>query len=133
VTNAEYADLCRSTCYALNLSDAEGLVDGKGVSVDGVTLGLFFDETEPESLHFYAEVGTIADGHDKLEKIETLMAINLELSSGESAAICLERESNLYLLRARIPCNAEVDGDLLARHLKAYAALVNDVRETVAV
>jgi hypothetical protein len=129
----QFRELCRGTCRQLGESDTDALLEGAGVLIDGVRLGVFHkDEVDEAGVYCYADLGEIETQVDAARVMEELMALNLELDVGHNEVIGLERETRHLVLRARVCGEDEtVHEGQLADRLTYYAGMANGLFDTV--
>ena len=57
MTLSDFQQLCRDTCVALNYTDSDALSSSNHIHLDGVDIGLFFDDIEMnDRLVCYVEI-----------------------------------------------------------------------------
>jgi hypothetical protein len=127
MTNDNFREICRDVSYELNISDVDALCDGGDAFVDGVKLGLFYDEARDEGVFCYIDLGSINPAN-KDNVLAEMMSLNLEMDAGSGEAFGLEPESGHLVLRGFINVDAKPNfRDKLASQLKEYVELAKEL------
>lgn len=128
---AEFEQLCRDASLALNLPDAEALVSRHQITLNGIDIGLFFDEDEAgDRLVCYIDIGEPPD-YDREEIIEQLLAMNLLTGSKTSGVYGLDRRRNRVIFIQHFLYPDMMSGVILANILNDYSRHAMKVRETL--
>jgi hypothetical protein len=119
MTNAEFQDLCRATCLALNLSDTSMLGEQGQIEIDEVSIGAFFDEDSDTAINCYVDLGTVGT-NDKAEMFEQMLELNLELGRQHGETLGFDRDSGRMVLRSELGDPAQWDGEQMAALFHDY-------------
>ena len=89
---ADFQQLCRDTCIALNYPDSDTLGSSNQITLDGVDIGLFFDDLEMnDRLVCYVDIGEVP-AVDREEILARMLAINLLTGTKVSGVYGLDRQ-----------------------------------------
>jgi hypothetical protein len=98
MTNNEFREVCRNASYVLNISDPNALCDGGDVYIDGIKVGVVYDELLDDGILSYVDLGFV-ESASKESIFEKMMSLNLELDASLGEAICFESDSSHLVLR----------------------------------
>ena len=128
---AEFEQLCRDASLALNLPYTEALVSRHQITLNGIDIGLFFDEDEAgDRLVCYIDIGEPPD-YEREEIIEQLLAMNLLTGSKTSGVYGLDRRRNRVIFIQHFLYPDMMSGEILANILHDYSKHAMKVRETL--
>ncbi len=129
--HAEFAQLCRDTCVVLNLSDPESLASRHQIEINGIDIGLFYDEDEAgDRLICYIDIGELPE-FDREEIIERLLALNLLTGSKTSGVYGLDRQRNRVIFIQHFLYPDMMDAATLAGILQDYSQHALNVRRSL--
>lgn len=131
MTNAEFQDLCRATSLALDIEDTQALGARGQVELDGVTLGVFYNEDSDAAISCYVDLGEV-EPNRKLEMFEQALELNLELGRMHGETVGLDPETGRMVLRCEIQDPDRCSSDKLAGWLRDYAAFAREFQASVA-
>ena len=121
MTNNEFREVCRNASYVLNISDPNALCDGGDVYIDGIKVGVVYDELLDDGILSYVDLGFV-ESASKESIFEKMMSLNLELDASLGEAICFESDSSHLVLRGFTSLNKSDD---------ITAAIVSQLKEYV--
>ncbi len=119
--HADFLQLCRDTCTALNYPDPEALASRHQISLDGIDIGLFFDEFDAaDRLICYIDIGPLPDiGREEL--LERLLAINLLTGTKTAGVYGLDPDRDHVLFIQHFLYPDMMSGQTLAGILQGYS------------
>ncbi|MDO8300310.1 CesT family type III secretion system chaperone [Lacisediminimonas sp.] len=127
MTNAEFRDLCRATCLALNLQDTSMLGEQGQIEIDDVSIGAFFDEDSDTTINCYVDLGAV-DANDKAEMFEQMLELNLELGRQHGETLGFDRDTGRMVLRSELSDPEQWDGEQMAALFHDYANFAKEFR-----
>ncbi len=128
---SEFEQLCRDASGAMNLPDTESLASRHQISLNGIDIGLFFDEDEAgDRLVCYIDIGEPPE-YDREEIIEQLLAMNLLTGSKTSGVYGLDRRKNRVIFIQHFLFPDLMSGETLAAILQDYSRHAMKIRETL--
>jgi len=118
---ADFQQLCRDTCIALNYPDSDALGLTNQITLDGVDIGLFFDDLEMnDRLVCYVDIGEVPTA-DREEILARMLAINLLTGTKVSGVYGLDRQRDCVVFMQHFLYPEMLTGTELAEILSGYA------------
>lgn len=131
MTLNDFQALCRDTCVALNQPDSDAIGSTNHIHLDGVDIGLFFDDLEMnDRLVCYVDIGTLPE-HDREEVLARMLAINLLTGTKVSSVYGLDMQRNCIVLMQHFLYPDMLSGQELAQILTGYAQHAKAARQTL--
>jgi hypothetical protein len=131
MTETQFRDLCRNASLALQAPSADALGEYGQIEVDGVDIGLFFDEEEtPDMMFCYVDLGEVADTN-RADIYENLLTLNLLSGSKTTGVYALDPASGNAIFVVHFYDPEEMEGNVLAEALRFYATQANSMRATL--
>ncbi|MEY3978996.1 MAG: hypothetical protein RLZZ375_425 [Pseudomonadota bacterium] len=131
MTLNEFQQLCRDTCVALNYPDSDALGSNNHIHLDGVDIGLFFDDLEMnDRLVCYVDIGTLPE-YDREEVLARMLAINLLTGTKVSGVYGLDMQRNCIVFMQHFLYPEMLSGQELAEILTGYAQHAKAARQTL--
>ena len=128
---AEFTQLCRDTCVALNLPDTTSLADQHQIELNGIDIGLFYDEdVAGDRLVCYVDIGKLPE-FDRDEIVESLLALNLLTGSKTSGVYGLDRRRDRVIFIQHFLYPDLMDGETLSGILHDYSKHALHVRRSL--
>jgi hypothetical protein len=129
LNTAQFEDLCHATCMKLNLEDPNQIQDRGCLHLDGVDIGLFFDEdVEPSCVFCYVDLGDIAE--EKRPQIyEHLLTMNVVSGSHERGVFAVDPATRNAVLLSRLRPPATDAATMMARTVRRYVDSTLKMRE----
>ena len=128
---ADFQQLCRDTCIALNHPDSNTLFLTNQITIDGITIGLFFDDFDMnDRLVCYVDIGELPIT-DREEILERMLAINLLTGSKVSGVYGLDRRRDCIIFTQHFLYPDLLTGVELAEIFKNYATHAKGVQQTL--
>jgi hypothetical protein len=118
---ADFQQLCRDTCIALNYPDSDALGLRNQITLDGVDIGLFLDDLEMnDRLVCYVDIGEVPVA-DREEILARMLAINLLTGTKVSGVYGLDRQRDCVVFMQHFLYPEMLTGTELAEILSGYA------------
>ena len=128
---SDFQQLCRDTCVALNYPDSDALGSTNQISLDGIDIGIFFDDLEMnDRLVCYVDIGELPED-DREEVLERMLAINLLTGTKVSGVYGLDRQRNCIMFIQHFLYPDMLSGQELAEILTSYAKHAKAARQTL--
>lgn len=128
---SDFQQLCRDTCVALNYTDSDALGSTNQISLDGIDIGIFFDDLEMnDRLVCYVDIGELPED-DREEVLERMLAINLLTGTKVSGVYGLDRQRNCIMFIQHFLYPDMLSGQELAEILTSYAKHAKAARQTL--
>lgn len=128
---ADFQQLCRDTCIALNYPDIDTLGSSNQITLDGVDIGLFFDDLEMnDRLVCYVDIGEVP-AVDREEILARMLAINLLTGTKVSGVYGLDRQRDCIVFMQHFLYPEMLTGPELAEILSGYAKHAKEVKKTL--
>lgn len=128
---SDFQQLCRDTCVALNYPDSDALGSTNQISLDGIDIGIFFDDLEMnDRLVCYVDIGELPED-DREEVLERMLAINLLTGTKVSGVYGLDRQRNCIMFIQHFLYPDMLSGQDLAEILTSYAKHAKAARQTL--
>lgn len=128
---SDFQQLCRDTCVALNYPDSDALGSTNQISLDGIDIGIFFDDLEMnDRLVCYVDIGELPED-DREEVLERMLAINLLTGTKVSGVYGLDRQRNCIVFIQHFLYPDMLSGQELAEMLTSYAKHAKAARQTL--
>ena len=128
---SDFQQLCRDTCVALNYPDSDALGSTNQISLDGIDIGIFFDDLEMnDRLVCYVDIGELPED-DREEVLERMLAINLLTGPKVSGVYGLDRQRNCIMFIQHFLYPDMLSGQELAEILTSYAKHAKAARQTL--
>jgi hypothetical protein len=128
---SDFQQLCRDTCVALNYPDSDALGSTNQISLDGIDIGIFFDDLEMnDRLVCYVDIGELPED-DREEVLERMLAINLLTGTKVSGVYGLDRQRNCIVFIQHFLYPDMLSGQELAEILTSYAKHAKAARQTL--
>jgi hypothetical protein len=129
LNTALFEKLCHATCLELKLENPHQLRDHGCLHLDGVDIGLFFDENlDPEWVSCYVDLGHIAE--EKRQDIyEHLLTMNVVSGTPERGVFAVDPVTRNALLLSRLRPPATEAAAALARTVRQYVDATLTMRE----
>lgn len=117
----EFIALCHSTSIELGCEDADALGKTNIIDVDGVRIGLFFDEDmAPDRIQCYIDIGKLPIvGREEI--LERILALNLLTGSKTSGVYGLDQQSDTLIFVQQFLYPELMTGEDLADILQDYS------------
>ncbi len=117
----EFMALCHSTSLELECKDPDALGKTNIIDVDGVRIGLFFDEDmAPDRILCYIDIGKLP-AFDREQILERILAINLLTGSKTSGVYGLDQQSDTLIFVQQFLYPELMTGEDLAEILQGYS------------
>jgi hypothetical protein len=126
MTNSEFQALCRGTSLLLGLADTQALARDNEIVLDGIRIGVFYDDATDTAIHFFIELGPV-DENRPLEVLQRVLQLNLELGRMHGETLGYDKESNNLVLRAEMKELASCTPENMAEWLRDYAAFKREL------
>lgn len=118
---ASFEQLCRDTGVALNHPEPDALASRQQITIDGVDIGLFFDEFDAaDRIVCYLDIGKLPDG-DREEVLERMLAINLLTGTKTAGVYGLDPQRDHIIFVQHFLYPDMLTGESLADILQAYS------------
>lgn len=131
MTELEFGDLCRALCTALQVRDINSLSTKGRVQVDGIPIGLCFDQSSaPDQIFCYADLGPIEPAL-QLTAYEHLLTLNLLSASKTSGYYGLEPLTGHAVFTVILTAPDSIEPRSLAQQLRGYAEQAHRLRGTL--
>lgn len=118
----EFRALCYSTSVELGCKDADALGNTNIIDVEGVRIGLFFDEDmASDRILCYIEIGKLPLVRRE-EILERILAINLLTGSKTSGVYGLDQQSDTLIFVQQFLYPELMTGEDLAGILQGYSS-----------
>lgn len=129
MNTAQFEDLCHAICMKLNVEDPDQIRNHGSLHLDGVNIGLFFDEEiDPVCVSCYVDLGEIAE--EKREDIyEHLLTMNVVSGSHERGVFAVDPATRNAVLLSRLRPPATGAATMMARTLRRYVDATLGMRE----
>jgi Tir chaperone protein (CesT) family len=128
---ADFQQLCRDTCIALNYPDSDTLGSSNQITLDGVDIGLFFDDLEMnDRLVCYVDIGEVPTV-DREEILARMLAINLLTGTKVSGVYGLDRQRDCIVFMQHFLYPEMLTGPELAEILSSYAKHAKEAKKTL--
>ncbi|MDB5821969.1 MAG: hypothetical protein JWR21_673 [Herminiimonas sp.] len=126
---AQFENLCHAICVKLTLQDPHQIRDHGRLNLDGVDIGLFFDEDiDPDHVSCYVDLGEIAKGK-RQDIYEHLLIMNVVGGSRERGVFAIDPASRNAVLLSRLRPPATEAATKLAATLRRYVDAALQIRE----
>lgn len=127
----EFMALCHSTSLELECKDPDALGKTNIIDVDGVRIGLFFDEDmAPDRILCYIDIGKLpAFGREEI--LERILAINLLTGSKTSGVYGLDQQSDTLIFVQQFLYPELMTGEDLADILQGYSTHALSLQENL--
>jgi hypothetical protein len=129
-----FGSLCRDACQALGIADQDALAEMGQINIDGVDVGLVFDEEDPSRLFCYVDLGDsseLATAPDPVSIYKDMLSLNLLKGSKIDGVIGWDPSSDRFVLAAHLIDPDSLDGVSLSeilRHHARHAGFARNVR-----
>ncbi len=128
---ADFQQLCRETCIALNYPDSDALGTTNEITLHGVKIGLFFDDLEMnDRLVCYVDIGELPT-IDREEILSRMLAINLLTGTKVSGVYGLDPQRNCIVFMQHFLYPDMLTGKELAQILDGYAKHAKEAQKTI--
>lgn len=117
-----FTTLCRSASIALSCKDADALGNTNSITVNGVRIGLFFNEDmAPDRIVCYIDIGKlpVINREDILERV---LALNLLTATKTAGVYGLDQSTDSLIFIQHFMYPELMTGDVLADILQGYSA-----------
>lgn len=127
----EFMALCRSASVELGCKDADALGNTNLIDVDGVRIGLFFDEDmASDRILCYIDIGKLPSvGREEI--LERILALNLLTGSKTSGVYGLDQQSDTLIFVQQFLYPELMTGSDLAGILQGYSTHALSLRENL--
>lgn len=127
----DFRQLCRSASLLLHCDDPDALGTTNVIDIDGVRIGLFFDEDlAPDRILCYLDIGKLPLlGREEI--LERSLALNLLTATKTSGVYGFEPKSDTLIFVQHLLYPELMSGDELYRILQGYADHANSLRKTL--
>lgn len=127
----DFKQLCRETCLALNYPDSDALGSNNQITLDGIDIGLFFDDLEMnDRLVCYVDIGKLPSD-DREEILARMLAINLLTGTKVSGVYGLDRQRDCIVFMQHFLYPDMLTGKELAQILSNYAKHAREAQKTI--
>jgi hypothetical protein len=116
---ARYAELVQDLCGVIGLPDAQQVLQGRTLEVDGFTVLLDYMDNDPEAMYLQFDFG-IASAGNTLRLFRMMLESNLLVYAQDQAQLGLNPDTGGALLVLRLPMSEDMDGGWLAETLAHY-------------
>lgn len=128
---AKFKALCRATCVVLDFPDPEVLSETSIIEIDGVRIGLFFDEaTAPDKIICYIDIGTLPVV-EREEILGRLLSINLLTGTKTAGVYALDLQTDNVIFVQHFMFPDLMSGDELAGILQAYSVHAANLKQSL--
>lgn len=129
MNTAQFEDLCHAICMKLNVEDPHQIRDHGSLHLDGVDIGLFFDEDiDPNCVSCYVDLGEIAE-EERQDIYEHLLTMNVVGGSHERGVFAVDPATLNAVLLSRLRPPATAAATMLARTFRRYVDATLGMRE----
>lgn len=117
----EFLALCHSTSVLLGCKDADALGNTNIINIDGVRIGLFFDEDmAPDRILCYIDIGLLpVVGREEI--LERILALNLLTGSKTAGVYGFDQQSDTLIFVQQFLYPELMSGADLADILQGYS------------
>ncbi|CAM8667163.1 T3SC_IA_ShcM-like domain containing protein [Oxalobacteraceae bacterium] len=124
----KFKNLCRATSRALNSKDPEAFAETGMTEIDGVPVGLFFEEAKaPDRILCYIDIGKVSE-LDREEIFERLLAINLLTGTKTAGVYGFDPESDSVIFVQHFLYPDLMTAEELAKILQAYSVHATNLK-----
>src|SRR5262249_18771382 len=129
MSEQEFDALRASLCLALGTINNSHLPGECLLDLDGVHIGLFFDPTtDTDKLQCYVDLGSF-DPIDRPKVHEELLKLNLFTGSKTRGVFAIDPTTGNALMVSHLSTGPKVNGEYLAKVMRSYAAMVEQLRK----
>lgn len=128
---ASFEQLCRDTGVALNHPEPDALAARQQLSIDGVDIGLFFDEFDAaDRIICYIDIGKLPE-EDREEILARMLAINLLTGTKTAGVYGLDPQRDHLIFVQHFLYPEMLTGESLAEILQGYSRHARNARQTL--
>lgn len=126
-----FEKLCRDTGTALNAPDINALVSQQQITVNGIDIGIFFDEfSASDRIVCYVDIGKLPDtGREEI--LARVLAINILTGTKTSGVYGLDPQRDHLIFVQHFLYPDMLTGDSLATILQNYSEHARAARTTI--
>ncbi len=128
---ASFEQLCRDTGVALNHPEPDTLAARQQISIDGVDVGLFFDEFDAaDRIICYIDIGRLPE-ENREEILARMLAINLLTGTKTAGVYGLDPQRDHIIFVQHFLYPEMLTGESLADILQGYGRHARYARQTL--
>jgi Tir chaperone protein (CesT) family len=120
VSRDRYINLVRELCAAIELPDAEAVLESRTVEVEGFSVVMDHVDNDPDAMYLQFDYGITTAGRT-LRVFRLMLESNLLVYAQDQAQLGLDPQTNAVLLIVRVPMQDDIDGAWLAETMAHYA------------
>ncbi len=128
---SDFKALCRSASILLHREDPEALGNTHVIDIDGVRIGLFFDEVlAPDRILTYIDIGKLpVSGREEI--MARVLSLNLLTATKTSGVYGFDSQSDTLIFVQHLLFPELMTGEDLSRILQGYSDHANTLRENL--
>jgi hypothetical protein len=126
-----FEQLCRDTGIALNAPDIDALISQQQITLNGVDIGLFFDEfSAADRIVCYIDIGKLPDA-GREDVLARMLAINVLTGTKTSGVYGLDPQRDHIIFVQHFLYPEMLTGTSLATILQEYSEHARNTRKTI--
>lgn len=127
----DFKGLCRAASVLLQCEDPDALGNTNVIEIDGIRIGLFFDEQlAPDRILCYLDIGQLPVlGRDEI--MQRVLTLNLLTATKTSGVYGVDPQSDTLIFVQHLMFPELMSGDDLYQILQGYSAHASTLRQTL--